>query len=380
MTAERNYLLRMIAFLVVVIGIIAALFHTLLDAFLANPALNGVILGVLIIGIASSFRQVIWLNADVQWLRRMQEDGNNQNTDRPPRLLASLDAMFSEGQSRLALSAVNLRSVLDGIGSRMDESREAARYLVGLLIFLGLLGTFWGLLQTIGSVGDVVDELSIGSNNDMASAFDDLKSGLGEPLKGMGTAFSSSLFGLAGSLILGFLELQASQAQNRFYNNLEDWLSGYTRLSRGNIGVEGTESVPAYVSALLEKTADSLDELQRTLNRGEENRTKTSANIQILTEKLSTLTDTMKSEKSLIEKISDQQLEIQPTLKKLASLSSQPTSLDEASLSHLRNIEAYSSRILDDMSSGREQMISEIRSEIKLLARTLAAIAEKEQR
>ncbi|MBT6441581.1 MAG: flagellar motor protein MotA, partial [Alphaproteobacteria bacterium] len=348
--------------------------------FTANPLLNGVILGVLIIGVAFSFRRVLSLAPDIDWLFAMKRQPSAPAPARSPRLLAPLATMFEDRNRRVSLSAVNMRSVLDGIGSRMEESREIARYLVGLLIFLGLLGTFWGLLQTISSVGDVIGGLSVGASNDMASVFDDLKGGLERPLEGMGTAFSSSLFGLAGSLVLGFLELQASQAQNRFYNDLEDWLSGHTRLSGGAGGVEHTESVPAYVSALLEKTADSLDDLQRTLGRGEESRSTSSANMLSLAERLATLTDSMRSEQDLMVKLVENQLEMRPVLEKLAAGAARPTGLDEGSRTHLRNLDVYMARMLEEVSSGREQIISEMRSEIKMLARTIAAIAEEERR
>jgi hypothetical protein len=380
MNGQRTFLIRMIAFLVVVVGVIAALFVTLIDAFTANPLLNGVILGVLIIGVAFSFRRVLSLAPDIDWLFAMKRQPSAPAPARSPRLLAPLATMFEDRNRRVSLSAVNMRSVLDGIGSRMEESREIARYLVGLLIFLGLLGTFWGLLQTISSVGDVIGGLSVGASNDMASVFDDLKGGLERPLEGMGTAFSSSLFGLAGSLVLGFLELQASQAQNRFYNDLEDWLSGHTRLSGGAGGVEHTESVPAYVSALLEKTADSLDDLQRTLGRGEESRSTSSANMLSLAERLATLTDSMRSEQDLMVKLVENQLEMRPVLEKLAAGAARPTGLDEGSRTHLRNLDVYMARMLEEVSSGREQIISEMRSEIKMLARTIAAIAEEERR
>jgi len=380
MNGQRTFLIRMIAFLVIVVGVIAALFVTLIDAFTANPLLNGVILGVLVIGVAFSFRRVLSLAPDTDWLSAMKRRPGAPAPPRPPRLLAPLATMFEDRNRRVSLSAVNMRSVLDGIGSRMEESREIARYLVGLLIFLGLLGTFWGLLQTISSVGDVIGGLSVGASNDMASVFDDLKGGLERPLEGMGTAFSSSLFGLAGSLVLGFLELQASQAQNRFYNDLEDWLSGHTRLSGGSVGVEHGDSVPAYVSALLEKTADSLDDLQRTLGRGEESRSTSSANMLALAERLATLTDSMRSEQDLMVKLVENQLEMRPVLEKLAAGASRPTGLDEASRTHLRNLDVYMARMLEEVSSGRDQIITEMRSEIKLLARTIAAIAEEERR
>ena len=151
---------------------------------------------------------------------------------------------------RVSLSATSLQTLLDGIASRLDETRETSRYLIGVLVFLGLLGTFYGLLETVRSVGGVIGALNV-SSSDLARAFADLKTALGSPLSGMATAFSSSLFGLAGSLVLGFLDLQAGQAQNRFYNDLEEWLSTYTRLSSGGFGDGGDGSVPAYIQALL---------------------------------------------------------------------------------------------------------------------------------
>lgn len=380
MNELRPFLIRMSAFLVIVAAICAALFATLLEAFLANPALNGVILGVLLIGIVFSFRQVLRLAPETAWLTSARTNQPGHSVQRTPRLLAPLATMIKERRGRVSLSAVSMRSVLDGIGSRLDESHDLARYLIGLLIFLGLLGTFWGLLQTVTSVGDVIGGLSVGSE-DLGSAFDDLKGGLEAPLAGMGTAFSSSLFGLAGSLVLGFLELQASQAQNRFYNDLEDWLSAHTHLASSSLSVEGgDQSVPAYVSALLERTADSLDELQRTLARGEDNRASSSANLLSLTERLATLTDQMRAEQDLMVKLVENQMEMRPVLERLAETNRQPIALDEASRSHLRNLDVYVNRLLEEMVTGREQSVNELRSEFKLLARTIAAVAENNRR
>lgn len=380
MNELRPFLIRMSAFLVIVIAICAGLFATLLEAFLANPALNGVILGVLVIGIVFIYRQVLRLAPEAAWLAAARTNAPGQSVQRAPRLLAPLATMIAERRGRVSLNAVSMRSVLDGIGSRLDESHDLARYLIGLLIFLGLLGTFWGLLQTVSSVGDVIGGLSVGGE-DLGSAFDDLKGGLEAPLAGMGTAFSSSLFGLAGSLVLGFLELQASQAQNRFYNDLEDWLSSHTRLTGGTLSVEGgDQSVPAYVSALLERTADSLDDLQRTLVRGEDNRASSGANLLSLTERLATLTDQMRTEQDLMVKLVENQMEMRPVLERLAESGRQPVSLDEASRAHLRNLDVYVNRLLEEMVAGREQSVNELRSEFKLLARTIAAVAENERR
>lgn len=380
MNELRPFLIRMSAFLVIVVAICAGLFSTLLEAFLANAALNGVILGVLVIGVVFSYRQVLRLAPEASWLAATRSDEPGQSVQREPRLLAPLATMIAERRGRVSLNAVSMRSVLDGIGSRLDESHDLARYLIGLLIFLGLLGTFWGLLQTVSSVGDVIGGLSVGGE-DLGSAFDDLKGGLEAPLAGMGTAFSSSLFGLAGSLVLGFLELQASQAQNRFYNDIEDWLSSHTRLTGGTLSADGgDQSVPAYVSALLERTADSLDDLQRTLARGENNRASSSTNLLSLTEHLATLTDQMRSEQDLMVKLVENQMEMRPVLERLAESERKPIALDEASRSHLRNLDVYVGRLLEEMVAGREQSVNELRSEFKLLARTIAAIAENERR
>ena len=379
MNQLRPFLLRMSAFLILVVAICIVLFRSLIDAFLANPALNGVILGVLIIGIIFAFRQVLRLSPETSWLTAARNGATNQTFSNPPRLLAPISNMITERHGRVSLSAVSLRSVLDGIGARLDESHDLARYLIGLLIFLGLLGTFWGLLQTITSVGDVIGGLSVGGDN-LGSAFDDLKVGLEAPLSGMGTAFSSSLFGLAGSLVLGFLELQASQAQNRFYNDLEDWLSSYTRLTGGSMSLEGGDQpVPAYVSALLERTADSLDDLQRTLSRGEQDRSTASTNLIALTERLTTLTDLIHAEQKLMIKLGENQMEMKPVLERLAESSGKPMMLEDSFRSHLRNLDTQVNRLLEEMIAGREQSVTELRSEFKLLARTIAAIAENER-
>ena len=248
-----------------------------------------------------------------------------------------------------------------------------------MLIFLGLLGTFWGLLQTIDAVSDVIANLSVGTK-ELGPVFDDLKAGLQAPLSGMGTAFSSSLFGLGGSLVLGFLELQAGQAQNRFYNDLEDWLSGQTRLVSGTLSGEVDQSVPAYVQALLEQTADSLENLQRALRRGEESRIRANSGINELVERLGTLTDQMKAEQNLMVRLAESQMELAPVLTRIdetLSKSAQGGVIGDAMSTHLRNIDVNLARLLEDGTNGRTELVQEVRTEIRVLSRTLAAIAEK---
>lgn len=370
----------MAVFLAVVGAVCVPLVPNLIGAFQANPFLNGLILGVLLVGIGYSLRQVLMLYPVAGWIARFRGDEDGRISEPPPDLLAPMAAMLGERRGRLSLSTMSLRSLLDGIASRLDEQREISRYFIGLLVFLGLLGTFWGLLQTVDSVADVIGGLSV-ATDDLATVFGTLKEGLQKPLSGMGTAFSSSLFGLAGSLILGFLDLQAGQAQNRFYNELEEWLAGATRLSSGGPGGgEGDASVPAYIQALLEQTADNLEELQRTLTRGEDDRYQASQNLASLTDRLSTLTDQMRTEQALMVRLAENQRDLAPVLNRLAEAAEAGFGMDESTRNHIRNLDMSAQRLVDDQARGREDAVREIRNEIKLLARTIAAIAEEEQR
>lgn len=301
-TRPNVYLVRMGVFVIAVIAVLAALSAALRDAFLANTVLNGVILGILMIGVLYIFRQVVLLRPAADWVENFRRHQSWTSPENPPRVLASLATLLRDREGGgLRLTAAAMRSLLDGIGSRLDESREIARYMTGLLVFLGLLGTFWGLLATISSVAGVVGSLSIGSG-DIASAFEDLKRGLQAPLSGMGTAFSSSLFGLGGSLILGFLDLQAGQAQNRFYHDLEEWLSSETRLATTIGGIEGEGSVPAYIQALLEQTAESIDKLQRSLSSEDDRHAATIATMTAMTARVGSLSEQMSSDIRLLAK------------------------------------------------------------------------------
>lgn len=371
MTSPRRFLLRMVIFLVAVAALVAVLFPLIERAFLNNVFLNSLILAVLVLGIAYVLRQVIRLEPEVRWLEQFRQDRPGWQSA-SPRLLGPMATMLGERQGRLSLSPAVMRSLLDGIGLRLDESREMSRYSIGLLIFLGLLGTFWGLLETVNTVGDAIAKLSVGG--DAATTFQQLKTSLEGPLRGMGTAFSSSLFGLAGSLVLGFLDLQAGQAQNRFFNDVEEWLSAQTRLPSGALSFEGDEPVPVYVQALLEHTAESLEKLQRVMTRGEESRHSANASIASLAERLNTLTDFMRQEHSLLGRLAENATELRSTLGKLADVGLQGgLGVDDNTRAHIRNIELYLARLLEEMISGRNSLADEMRGEIKLLARTLAS-------
>lgn len=379
MTRPKIFLTRMFLFLGVVVVAAGVLFDMLARAFMANPLLNGLILAVLFLGIGYIFRLVLRLYPEVRWIESFRRNQPGLSITAPPKMLSPMATMLGESEGRrLTLSVVSMRTLLDGIASRLDEARDISRYLIGLLIFLGLLGTFWGLLDTINSVAGVVQGLSVGEGN-IAAIFEDLKSGLEAPLSGMGTAFSSSLFGLAGSLVLGFLDLQANQAQNRFYNDLEEWLSSLTRITGTSVIGDG-QSLPAYVNALLEQTADNLETLQRTLSRSEESRVATDNKMYDLTDKLATLTDQMRAEQALMVKLVESQMDIKPLLQRLGEIASVGgAGVDEATRAHVRNIDVVMTRLLEETVAGRSQMVEELRSEIKLLARTVAALGDMQR-
>ena len=373
MSRPKRFFTRMILFLAAVVVGIIFLFPMLRDAFFANPALNGMILGVLVIGIVFIFRMVLMLNPEVAWIENYRRGSLSAHS---PRLLSPVATMIGDKHRKLSLSAISLRSLLDSISARLDEARDISRYLIGLLIFLGLLGTFWGLLETVASVGGVIASLEMPSA-ELGTAFRELQSGLEAPLSGMGTAFSSSLFGLAGSLVLGFLDLQAGQAQNRFYNELEEWLASQTRLSSGGGVVDGDQSVPAYIQALLEQTADNLENLQLVMSRSEERQVSSAANFVTLNERLGSLTDQMQVEQAFMVKLAESQLELKPILAKLTETASEGNfGIDEATRTHIRNLDVHIAQLLEDIPSGRDQLVQELRNEIKLLARTVAALSD----
>ena len=386
MTRPTAYLIRMLVFLAVVLVVAGLLSQALLSAFSANPLLNALIVLVLLIGVGWNIRQVTRLTREVSWLETFQRARPRLAALPTPKLLAPMANMLAaraaksggrDGAEKFTLSAPAMRSLLDSIASRLDESRELSRYMTGLLIFLGLLGTFWGLLLTVSSVGDVINNMSVGSG-DINALFEQLKTGLARPLKGMGTAFSSSMLGLSGALVLGFLDLTAGQAQNRFFNELEEWLAGLTRLSSGVLGGEGEGSMPVYVQAMLEQTAENMENLQRILARGEDGRKEANQTILALSERIGTLTESMRANQQVMLRMAETQAALVPTLQRMAEPRDQAG--DDIVRGHLRNIEIYAQRLLSEAEQGRSQTTAEIRNEIKILTRNIAALADDQQR
>jgi len=332
----------MSAFLGAVVALAFLVMHRLTDIFAANPFFNGVILAVLAAGIIVNIRQVLVLNREVDWIESYRRSNPERAMAGKPRLLAPMARMLAgRERGRAALSAPSMRTILDSVQLRLEESRDLSRYLISLAIFLGLLGTFWGLLVTIRSVADIIGTLNVG--NDAVSMFGALKENLKEPLGGMSTSFSTSLFGLASSLVIGFLDLQAGHVQNRFYNELEEWLSGMTHLSSGS-ALEAEASVPAYVQALLEQTADGLERMQRAM--GENEREHRSGNEQLaeLASQLGRLNELLGRDARERQAAIEVQEDLKAALRQLAS---QP--------------------------HGESRLSEDLRAELRLMTRTIAA-------
>jgi hypothetical protein len=312
LSTPRIFLVRMLVFLVLCVLVAIVLYKQIELAFFANPGLNALIGLVLLVGTILAFRQVIRLYPEVAWVNNFRIADPGLAIDRRPTLLAPMAAILGgERTGRMTISQQTMRHLLDSIATRLDEARDISRYMTGLLVFLGLLGTFWGLIETVGSVGKIIDGLKVGG--DAGALFDTLKEGLAAPLGGMGISFSSSLFGLAGSLILGFLDLQSSQAQNRFYTDLEDWLASTVREYSG--GEAAVASIPSgEIHGALERLRTAVEE--SGANRG------TTTAMANLAEAIQGLVAHMRTEQQMIREWADgqgeQNREIRRLLERLA--------------------------------------------------------------
>jgi hypothetical protein len=311
-SSPRIFLIRMVVFLMLGALLIVILYKQIWTAFLANPGLNALIIGVLFIGIGFAFRQVVRLFPEIAWVNNFRLADPGLAIERSPILLAPMATILGDRVGRMAMSPQTMRGLMDSIANRLDEAREMSRYMTGLLVFLGLLGTFWGLIETVGSVKTVIEGLKVGG--DAGQMFDALKEGLGAPLGGMGISFSSSLFGLAGSLILGFLDLQTGQAQNRFYTDLEDWLSTTVR----DMGAE-TGTVAAGGTAIGGDLHAAIEDLRTTLADGSRGKQSVNA-IANLAESLQGLIHHMRNEQQMIRDWVDAQAEQNRDIRKLLEI------------------------------------------------------------
>ena len=308
LSSPRIFLFRMLVF-VILVGLIVFVLHKQIEvAFMANPGLNALIIGVLAIGIVLSFRQVLRLYPEIAWVNNFRLADPGLAVERAPVLLAPMAAILGSRVGRMAMSAQLMRGILDSIATRLDEARDISRYMTGLLVFLGLLGTFWGLIETVTSVGGVIQGLK--ASGDSGSMFNSLRDGLAAPLSGMGISFSSSLFGLAGSLVLGFLDLQSSQAQNRFYTELEDWLS---------TTVYDHASEPALASGVSGEVRSAIDRLRGAVDQVEAGKS-ASAAMANLAEAIQGLVHHMRTEQQMIRDWVDSQAAQQREIKKLLEI------------------------------------------------------------
>ena len=296
LSSPRIFLFRMLVFLILCGLVVVVLHKQIVVAFLANPGLNALIIAVMVIGVLLAFRQVIRLFPEVAWVNGFRLADPGLAVARPPVLLAPMATILGDRAGRMAISSLTMRGLLDSIATRLDEARDISRYMTSLLVFLGLLGTFWGLIETVGSVGKVIEGLKVGG--EAGAVFDSLREGLAAPLSGMGISFSSSLFGLAGSLALGFLDLQAGQAQNRFYMELEDWLSTTVR----DLGADTVSGAVAPSGEM----RSAIDRLKETVAETGSNRAATAA-MANLAEAIHGLVSHMRTEQQMIRDWADAQ-------------------------------------------------------------------------
>ncbi len=356
-TRPWRYILNMLIF-VAIIAVLAYWAHgqeAVREQMFAGDSayINGAIVALFFLGVAYTFHQTLGIRPAVTWLRDFQASRSFDDLRRPPPLISPMSVLLAETPGRLRISNQSARTMLDSVGARMSEAGEITRYITRLLIFLGLLGTFWGLLQTVAAVVDVVNALSASGED---GGVDALFSAISEPLRGMGTAFSSSIFGLAGSLALGFLDLQAGQAQNRFYNEVEDWLSSISRISAAATGVEGGAST-GHIAGLFEQTADTLDNLAASIAKAEDSRARTNEALAFLSTELAALNDRLSRQEQALVAIKER-------------------AIDDTINRHVRSIDLALQQMAGSGGDPRGEGLRELRNEMRALSRAITEALE----
>lgn len=339
-----------------------------LPVFQSNLWLNGFILMVFFIGVLACFWQVIQLIGSVRWIERFAA-GEIHDVSRPPSILAPLATLLRTRAARMQLGSSSTRSILDSVANRIDEDREISRYIVNLLIFLGLLGTFYGLATTVPAVVETIRSLSPKDGEDSLTVFKRLMSGLEDQLGGMGTAFASSLLGLAGSLIVGLLELFAGHGQNRFYRELEEWLSSFTRVSFSS-GEEGTGET-GVVTEVLDTMAEQMDALQALFVQSAEGRDMVNHKLTELVDSISAMNDRQDQSDTVaasLERVAIGQEALTEVMRAYGS----DAGIDAESRMRLRSIDVQMLRILEEISAGRQESLAELRRDIDVLVKTFA--------
>ncbi|TFL20033.1 biopolymer transporter ExbB [Jannaschia formosa] len=341
--------------------------------FTSNPWLNGTIIAVFVLGVIACFAQVFQLFSSVSWIEGFAEQRPGHDITRPPGLLAPLAAMLRARSARSQISSSSSRSILDSVGARMEEARDITRYLVNTLIFLGLLGTFWGLAITVPSVVDTIRNLNPAGDEGSVAVFARLIDGLEEQLQGMGTAFASSLLGLAGSLVVGLLELFAGHGQNRFYRELEDWLSSITRV--GLVGDNDEETIDQYsLAAVLDHMNYQMESLQDMFQKAEAGRLAADSKMSTLSEAITTMAHRIESGAGgnidvALQRLADGQDRVVEALTSANSIGGE--AMDAESRARLRSIDVQLLKVFEEMQQGRQAATDDLRGDLGALTRAI---------
>lgn len=372
-TRPTGTVVFMFVFLVLVAIVGFFLSKAIWDVFLANPYLNGLILFVLVVGIAYTFWQVQRLRICIDWIEAFIAERPGFETIQPPRLLMSMAGMLRDREARKNISPTIVRAILDSIATRLDESREITRYAASLLIFLGLLGTFWGLSITVPSVVATIREIAPSDGTNGAEVFKNLVQNLGEQMRGLGTAFASSLLGLAGSLILGFLEILAGQSQNRFYRELEEALSQITRIGRSE-----DEGI-GFLAESLERNFETMDELAAQMGATDRRQGVAQDKLEMAAGSLAIVAERMGSETAMLRDLIESQDNMRTALVDATERNKGVLGgMDEATRTRIANIDRYMLRLIEELSNGRAESTVEIRNDIRGLTRVIESAARGE--
>jgi len=370
--------IRQVVLLVMVTTVVAlglyATFPMLRGVFLAKPLLNGFVGLVFLFGIVICFLQLLQLLQSVRWIDDFvrRRPGHDQTT--PPRLLAPLAALLRSRGAKMQISSSNARSILDSVGTRIDEQRDITRYIANLLIFLGLLGTFYGLATTVPAMVETIRSLAPQENETRVQVFDKLMSGLEGQLDGMGTAFSSSLLGLAGSLVVGLLELFVSHGTNRFYRELEEWLSTITRLGFTAEGEVNASGDGAMIASALDGMVEQMEALQSLYTQSDIARAVVDDRLVELAVSVDRLVDRLEREDgqtALLARIADGQDRLATAL----ALPESGAHVDAESRMRLRSIDVQLLRILEEISAGRQESITDLRGDLAALTTAIRQLS-----
>jgi hypothetical protein len=372
--------IRQIVYMLLVLGLVGGgtylAYPHVAPIFSANPWINGTIVGVFALGVIACFAQVFQLFSSVSWIESFAEAREGHDFDRPPGLLAPLAALLRSRSRRSQISATSSRSILDSVGARMEEARDITRYVVNTLIFLGLLGTFWGLATTVPAVVDTIRNLNPDTGEGGVAVFGRLISGLEEQLAGMGTAFASSLLGLAGSLVVGLLELFAGHGQNRFYREMEDWLSSITRV--GLVGDGAEETIDQYsLAAVLDHMNYQMETLQDMFQRAEAGRLAADSRLAALSDTIAGMAARLEAEGGtvrMLSRVAEGQADMVAALRSGTLSGMGGDGLDSDSRMRLRSIDVQLLKMTEEMQRGRDGALDDLRGDLDALTRSLRQV------